>query len=845
MSKLARRRTRERSPLPQRAQVQARFAQAALTWERLAPALWPSLGLAGVYAVGSLLDAGALIGPIWRGAAPLLLVAAVGTAVYGLRGFRFPTRSDALRRLERDSELPHRPLTTAADRLAPNADAVTEALWREHRRRIEGRGSDARAQGPNAAFARRDPFALRIGLGVALVAALAVAGPEWDERLLRFGAPLGGHAARTAAVDAWITPPDYVQQPPIYLTAEGRPTVNDITAVAGSKLSLRVTGASRPPRFEARPDQGDVEKTVFESIADNVHALERALEKSGDYDIRIGARRIRWRIEATPDTAPMIAFTDSPKKGEDNALEVSYRARDDFGVTDVKLHARLADAPNAADAVLEAELPLADGDARRLDGAVSTDLRSHPWAGLEVSATLIARDAAGQEGRSATIRFRLPERAFQDPLARAAVERRRELSRDPTALGESVRILEALAILPDRYFDYDAAAYLGLRAARHALAGHAAAVDGPAAPDPQKSSPLSAAADPVQAERRLQAVMENAERVARAQSILWGLALHVERGGLAAAERALRQAQQALMEALAQGASEEEIAERMSDLRDAVRNYLQALAADAARRLAEQGGQAAPAGEGMQIGGADLEALLDALQELAQTGSTEAAQALLSQLQQMLSNLQITFGAGGEGDLSEFSPFGDALEQLSDIIGRQRQFLDETFRGGGGRSDDDLASRQGELGDALNELRDAFGGSRDPRAGEELENAEEAMRRAEDALRDGRLNEALQEQTQAIERLRDGAERLAQEESRILAERAGRDGEALERGDGSFDPLGRPAGGGLGGSGGVQVPGEAERQRAREILEELKARAADASRSEAERDYIRRLLDLF
>lgn len=845
MAKLAHKRARDRSPLPRRARAQARLAQAALIWERLAPALWPSLGFIGLYAVGSLLDAGALIGLFWRLAAPLLLLAALASAIYGMRAFRAPKLSDALRRLERDSQLPHRPLTTAADRMAPGADAITEALWREHRRRIEGKGGDAQAKGPMAAFARRDPFALRIGLGVALVAAFAVAGPDWDERLLRFGAPLGAHAARTATIDAWITPPDYVQEPPIYLTAEGRPTVQDVTAVAGSRLSLRVTGASRPPRLEKRPDEGDTEKTPFGSIADSVHTLEHVLEECGDYDVRIGARRIRWRIQAISDSAPIIAFTGSPKKADDGALEISYRARDDFGVRSVKLSARLVDAPHAEDAVLEMDLPLADGDARSLDGTVATDLHAHPWAGLEVSATLIARDALDQEGRSATLRFRLPERAFQDPLARAAVERRRELSRDPTAIGESIRILEALAILPNRYFDYDSAAYLGLRAARHALEGHHAATDAPKPADLQGSSPLSAAADPVQAERRLQTAMDDADRIDRAQGILWGLALHVERGGLAAAERALQQAQQALMEALAQGASEEEIAERMSDLRDAVRNYLQALAADAARRLAEQGGQAAPVGEGMQIGGADLEALLDALQELAQTGSTQAAQALLSQLQQMLSNLQITFGAGGEGDLSEFSPFGDALEQLSDIIGRQRQFLDETFRGGGGRSDDDLASRQGELGDALNELRDAFGGSRDPRAGEELESAEEAMRRAEDALRDGRLNEALQEQTQAIERLRDGAERLAQEEARILAERAGRDGEALERGDGSFDPLGRPAGGGLGGSGGVRVPGEAERQRARDILDELKARAADASRPEAERDYIRRLLDLF
>jgi hypothetical protein len=62
--------------------------------------------------------------------------------------------------------------------------------------------------------------------------------------------------------------------------------------------------------------------------------------------------------------------------------------------------------------------------------------------------------------------------------------------------------------------------------------------------------------------------------------------------------------------------------------------------------------------------------------------------------------------------------------------------------------------------------------------------------------------------------------------------------------DGPRDPLGRPIGG-TGDGSATAVPEEVERQRTRDILEELRARAADPSRPAAEREYLRRLLDRF
>ena len=47
--------------------------------------------------------------------------------------------------------------------------------------------------------------------------------------------------------------------------------------------------------------------------------------------------------------------------------------------------------------------------------------------------TLTARDEGGNEGKSEPFAFRLPERLFTKPLARALVEQRRNLALDARA----------------------------------------------------------------------------------------------------------------------------------------------------------------------------------------------------------------------------------------------------------------------------------------------------------------------------------------------------------------------------------------------------------------------------
>jgi hypothetical protein len=65
--------------------------------------------------------------------------------------------------------------------------------------------------------------------------------------------------------------------------------------------------------------------------------------------------------------------------------------------------------------------------------------------------TLVARDEAGNEGKSEPFELRLPERVFVKPLARALIEQRRILALDADARDLVLTALEALTVDPERF----------------------------------------------------------------------------------------------------------------------------------------------------------------------------------------------------------------------------------------------------------------------------------------------------------------------------------------------------------------------------------------------------------
>jgi len=851
-------------------------ARAALLWERWAPALWPPLALLAAFAALALFGLWERVGDPWRAVALLTVLAAGAALAAGRRRAGRPVDAAASRRrVEADSGFAARPLEGLRD----DAAIGDPQLWQAHRKRLQALAATARARRPRAALAAADRYALRFGAAAALLVAFAAAGDRAGTRLqAAFSPELAVASGAEAVIDAWLDPPAYTGAAPIFPSVSGG---GDRVAVpAGSQLVVRAMGARRAPRVTLR-GEGETRTLRAESVDAGVYEARAVIE--ADAELRAGGHA--WRLRAEPDTPPSVALSGAPEATPGAALKLPVEASDDHGMTAARLDFALASDPRRTDS---APLDLFAAPPTCWRGPVEIDLSHHRWAGRQVRLRLAAEDAAGQTGYSDWIVSRLPERVFVDPLARAVVEQRglllnetrpyapmppraapeepslfggddyeRRLGRAPRDVRRAADMLEAVTAEGERYFT-DYAVYLGLS----------------------------------QVKRRL-ALARGMDEVGTLPPELWRIALRVETGDLADAEAALRAAERALMEALARGAEMSELMQLFEAYQRAVERYMQALA-----QQAMEEGRFAEGGAGGAMQNQDIEELLEAIRDAAELGANSDASAALQALGEMLRNLQmqIALGGGGGGDtpLDEQQQQDlEALEELGDLIGDERSVMDETVREygdarqqapnqgqagpmpgqpgvspapppgrepggeseGGGAPSGALAERQSGIGQTLDELMERLGerggggaagedsgeggGAADP--GEALERAREAMRRAEDALREGAGGEALESQEDALAALREGADALARRMmERSRQAQAGAEGQAA----GGSDPLGRASGLGLGGEN-VQIPDKADRQRAREILEEIRRRAAERGRPQEELDYYDRLLERF
>jgi uncharacterized protein (TIGR02302 family) len=821
-------------------------AKAALALERL----W-SRSFALVMTVGSLVLAvlSGVFGALpWAARLTLMVVGAVAV-LWSLRpilAFRWPQKGEALRHLEIHSELAHRPLTALKDRLPAESIATSKTIWGEHLARTSRSIRALKVGRPRSDWMARDPFALRNALGLGLIVALVLNGSNWrDEVASSLNVPLAGTSSVT--LDAWITPPSYTGKPPLLLTgpelAARLAKSGEIVVPERSMLIVRFNDARRPKVRLAKPlEDGSAGDTVAEPELQarsegRVHETRSSLDRPVTVVVSDGTRELaNWRVSVVPDTPPEVSIRGDIETEANGALAFEWAVRDDYGVSSLAAKLRLSDTQDdgqqvKSEALLLFEPPsfaisLPKVSVAEADGKAIQDLTAHPWAGLMVEMVLTARDQAMQTGDSKPLRFKLPERSFEKPLAKALIEQRRTLVLDPERRQDIVRLLDALTLWPEGILE-ESSLYLGVRVARTSLY-HTRSHDD----------------------------------IKATVALLWELAVAVEDGDVPEAKRALDEARKALQQALAEGAPPEKIAELMSRLREAMERYLAAMAQQALRNAQYNDKSSRQAPNGRTIRAEDLNRMLDAIDKLARSGANEAAQELLAQLEELLSNLQPSLAEQGMDQ--QMPPLADMLQDLGELLQRQQELMDKTFRlprngehgdlsGQDGREPgmrgqrpgepNALARQQDELGKLLEQLMAELGknGLQVP---EGLGRAEQDMGEAADALRQAERRRALGEQGEAMEGLRQGAEAMARElmqQGMGSQGNYGRHGEA--RGD-DRDPLGRPlpSRGEDYGPERDMLPDEAAIERARQILEYLRGRASDMTRPRLERDYLDRLL---
>jgi uncharacterized protein (TIGR02302 family) len=855
----------------------------ALAWERIWRTAVPPLAVLALFLcvswAGLWLQIGHLAREIGVACFALILLA----SLVPLLRLRWPSRTEALARIDGASNRPHRPAATLDDSLANEGrDPATRALWELHRRRAAALVPTLRAGLPSPRMVDVDRYALRAGVLVALVACAILAGPEKYARLAAaFDWQAAAGTGATARIDAWLDPPAYTGKPPLllHLVAGADPTrPTRIDMPAGSTLVVRSTGTAvaletkggLAPPAPAKPAAGappaqPAPLAASDSAAPASGETEQKRVLSADASLVIradGSVRGAYRLVAIPDKPPTIALADVPRSNVRGSLTLGYTIADDYGVIGAeatvarpmvngrRLSSRsLVEAPRIA-----LSLPLGPGGLG--DAETTTDLSEHPWAGARVELTLSARDEGGNEGRSEPVEITLPQKVFTKPVARALVEQRRNLVLAPDARVPIETALEALMIAPE-VFDTSTAVYLGLRVA----------------------------------DDRLKAARGDADLLGVAD-YLWEMALRIENGDLSDAERQLRDAERHLRDALQRNASEDEIRKLTDELRAAMDKFLNEMAQ---QQMRDQNGQRdaerTPSPRDRMITQRDLQAMMDRLQDMARSGDRAEAQRALEQLQNILENLRTAKRRNGDPRARDMQ---QALNDLDRMTREQQDLRDETYKrnqdarrqrrerqngmrdpngdpdqgddeqaengdqqgGQGGMGDQELRDRQQALRRRLEQLQRRMKGA--GQGNTPLDDAEGAMQDAEGALGQGQpgRGRAVDAQGRALDALRRGAQQLAQQMQQGGGDPSDQadddDGDddgshgSPRRGDGRMgaDPLGRPTA-----SDPTFNPrsrydplGVPAAQRAQQVLEELRRRLSDPTRPREETDYLERLL---
>lgn len=144
-------------------------AKYAIAWERGWPSLARLLSVIGLFLVVSWAGLWLTLPFVARAiGSGLFVLLAVGT-LFPLIRFRWPTREEALRRLDRGTGIRHRPATALTDTLATR-DPVALALWQAQRERTLASLKRIRAGLPSPRLAIHDPWALRALVMVMMVA---------------------------------------------------------------------------------------------------------------------------------------------------------------------------------------------------------------------------------------------------------------------------------------------------------------------------------------------------------------------------------------------------------------------------------------------------------------------------------------------------------------------------------------------------------------------------------------------------------------------------------------------------------------------------------------------------
>ena len=803
-----------------------RRTRMVLLWEKVWPCVIPAFGLIVLVVGLTLTGTFEFLPPTGHIILlSILSVAMMVAIIVPWRNFRWPTRRDILHRLERENGLENNPLQSLEEHISETEDPLTSYLWQKQLGLHEAAIVKLRLPRPIPAISRIDRFGI-VAIPVLLLFVGIMAGHNTvSERFSKAFSPLQRLGAADFTATLWVTPPPYTGQVPRVLqisetganaanqsaTGTGTDGPQDQTSGGpsnGEVINFQVPAGSTldgtiSSIWEPTLTAPDGERPIAESN-DNSYVLSTAINQSGTWRISVwGNDRMTLNINLVADTAPTLGFVSPPSVTRRDHLRLDYVANDDYGMAELDLVITPAptdgmdDQFGPIDAItrdLKGEEPTHSSTPTRIEGPRFIDLVAHPWAGLPVNIQMHARDNAGQTAQSDMRSIVLPEREFTHPVAQKLIAIRRTLLRHPDRALEMQQALLPVLYAPQA-FNGQIGVFLALSVA----------------------------------ESRLSANLDDRTVHQNVAGLLWHIAEEIERGSYGIAERNLMEAEERLLQALADpDVTETEIARLIEEYRNALNEYLAALTREATPASDDQPQANATLEQ------QDLSRIIDQIDALMRAGARDDARQLIDRLRELVENMQ---GTTGEGGMDITSSLREMLDGMRDLSRRQQDIMNEgdnpaTANGPGPRANEQqgLADDAGDIMNSpgIGQFGDISG----------MNSVIEAMRRAAEALGRNRSHEALKYQREAMENLQQGIGEI----SRAL-EGLSQIAPMLEdlQGNGRRDPLGRP----VGGDGTTTIPNVDTLERAWRIMQELRRRSGDPDRPQIEQEYIDRLLKRF
>jgi hypothetical protein len=235
-------------------------------------------------------------------------------------------------RLEAENRIANQAISTQDDKIEAD-DPFARAFWEEHRRRMASKIGALETGIPRSSLPQRDPWGMR-------VARRSVAVCRFRLFLFRqAGTPRPMPSSVTSSeqlpdvrIDAWITPPAYVNQAPVFLTGVERPQGEPVAAIDWQRdhhPRRRCRSATHRCPWGNGPNAQTPSNRQLRirqpQPPRQVHRLDiQAGNGRRTEDQRRGSEENFAIRQIIPDAAPVAAFVETPRRAANGALELDY-----------------------------------------------------------------------------------------------------------------------------------------------------------------------------------------------------------------------------------------------------------------------------------------------------------------------------------------------------------------------------------------------------------------------------------------------------------------------------------------------------------------------------------------